>query len=84
MRADAMIDIVRHLLALEAGESEGQKSLLGAAERVSDKMRMYPEQPAFASDSLELPSACPTRCGCTCRSALDRKDSERFLPAPLS
>lgn len=36
-----MIDIVRHLLALEAAKSEDQKSLLDAAERVSAKMRVY-------------------------------------------
>ena len=41
MRADAMIDIVRHLLALEAAEGEERESALDAAERVSDKMRVH-------------------------------------------
>ena len=41
MRADAMIDIVRHLLVLEAAEGEDRESPLDAAERVSDKMRMH-------------------------------------------
>ncbi len=41
MRADATLDIVRHLLALEAVEGEEPESLLDAAERVSDKMRAH-------------------------------------------
>lgn len=36
-----MIDIVRHLLALEAAEGESQEPPLDAAERVSVKMRVY-------------------------------------------
>ncbi len=41
MRADAILDLVRRLLTLEAEEREGRTSLLDAAERVSDKLRTH-------------------------------------------
>ena len=41
MRADAILDLVRRLLTVEAEENGDQTSLSYAAERVSDKMRMH-------------------------------------------
>jgi len=41
MRAIAILDLVRRLLTLEAAESQEQESVIGAAERVSDKLRAH-------------------------------------------
>lgn len=41
MRATAIMGLVRRLLTLEAAEIQDQESVIGAAERVSDKMRAH-------------------------------------------
>ncbi len=41
MRAIAIMGLVRRLLTLEAAESQDQDSVIGAAERVSDKLRAH-------------------------------------------
>lgn len=38
MRANAIVNLVRRLLILETAESQDQESMIGAAERVSDKL----------------------------------------------
>lgn len=41
MRATAIQSLVRRLLTLEAAENQDQESVIGAAERVSDKLRLH-------------------------------------------
>lgn len=44
MRAIAIQGLVRRLLTLEAAENQDQESVIGAAERVSDKLRAHLSQ----------------------------------------
>ncbi len=41
MRASVLVSLVRRLLTLEAAEGQDQDSVIGAAERVSDKLRAH-------------------------------------------
>jgi len=41
MRATAIMGLVRRLLTLEAAKSQDQESVIGAAERVSDNLRVH-------------------------------------------
>lgn len=41
MRANTILGLVRRLLTLEAAESQDQEAVIGAAERVSEKLRAH-------------------------------------------